>query len=51
MKVPKNLEPILRYYQKTGFKWLKVLDAYHFGGILADEMGLGKNHSNVISNC
>ena len=51
MKVPKNLEPILRYYQKTGFKWLKVLDAYHFGGILADDMGLRKNHSNVISNC
>lgn len=51
MKVPKNLEPILRYYQKTGFKWLKVLDTYHFGGILADDMGLRKNHSNVISNC
>lgn len=51
MKVPKNLEPILRYYQKTGFKWLKVLDVYHFGGILADDMGLRKNHSNVISNC
>lgn len=51
MKVPKNLEPILRYYQKTGFKWLKVLDAYRFGGILADDMGLRKNHSNVISNC
>ncbi len=40
IKVPQNLEPILRYYQKTGFKWLKVLDSYHFGGILADDMGL-----------
>lgn len=42
IKIPKNLEKILRYYQKTGFKWLKILDRYHFGGILADDMGLGK---------
>ncbi len=42
IKIPKNLETILRYYQKTGFKWLKTLDYYHFGGILADDMGLGK---------
>lgn len=40
IKVPENLEPILRYYQKTGFKWLKILDSYQFGGILADDMGL-----------
>lgn len=51
MELPKNLEPILRYYQKTGFKWLKTLDNYRFGGILADDMGLRKNHTNVISNC
>lgn len=42
IKIPNNLEPILRYYQKTGFKWLKILDSYCFGGILADDMGLGK---------
>ena len=42
MEVPKMLENTLRYYQKTGFKWLKTLDKYHFGGILADDMGLGK---------
>ena len=42
IKVPDELEPVLRYYQKTGFKWLKVLDQYKFGGILADDMGLGK---------
>ena len=42
MSVPKNLEGILRDYQKTGFQWLKVLDNYKFGGILADDMGLGK---------
>ena len=40
--VPKNLNSVLRYYQKTGFKWLKALDTYKFGGILADDMGLGK---------
>lgn len=51
IKVPQNLESILRYYQKTGYKWLKVLDSYHFGGILADDMGLRKNDSNVVSNC
>ncbi len=40
--VPKEFEHILRYYQKTGFQWLKTLDYYKFGGILADDMGLGK---------
>ena len=50
IKVPENLNSVLRYYQKTGFKWLKILDRYHFGGILADDMGLRKNYSNVISN-
>ena len=40
--VPKKLDSVLRYYQKTGFKWLKTLDYYNFGGILADDMGLGK---------
>ena len=42
IKIPDNLENILRYYQKTGFRWLKVLDNYGFGGVLADDMGLGK---------
>lgn len=40
--IPQNLESVLRYYQKTGFRWLKVLDNYGFGGVLADDMGLGK---------
>ena len=40
--IPEKMENVLRDYQKTGFKWLKVLDSYHFGGILADDMGLGK---------
>jgi len=42
VEVPENLAPVLRYYQKIGFKWLKTLDNYQFGGILADDMGLGK---------
>lgn len=42
VEVPKEFEGVLRYYQKTGFKWLKILDKYRFGGILADDMGLGK---------
>ena len=41
-KVPKELNQILRDYQKTGFKWLTNIDEFNFGGILADDMGLGK---------
>ena len=42
VELPKNLNAELRNYQKTGYKWLKELDKYEFGGILADDMGLGK---------
>ena len=42
ISIPECLEKVLRYYQKTGYRWLKVLDQYKFGGILADDMGLGK---------
>ena len=41
-ELPKKLNANLRYYQKTGYNWIKILDRYHFGGILADDMGLGK---------
>ena len=40
--VPAKLNRILRNYQKKGFRWLKTIAAYRFGGILADDMGLGK---------
>lgn len=40
--IPEAFAGVLRGYQKTGFRWLKTLDAYGFGGILADDMGLGK---------
>ena len=32
----------MRKYQKNGYKWLRTLEAWKFGGILADDMGLGK---------
>lgn len=40
--LPEDLTATLRPYQETGYKWLKGLDHYGFGGILADDMGLGK---------
>lgn len=41
-EIPEDMENVLRDYQKFGFKWLKTLAHYGFGGILADDMGLGK---------
>ena len=41
-EVPESLISIMRHYQVQGFKWLKTLEQYGFGGILADDMGLGK---------
>ncbi|MCX8074281.1 MAG: DEAD/DEAH box helicase [Clostridia bacterium] len=40
--LPTEFENVLRNYQKIGYKWLKIIDEYNFGGILADDMGLGK---------
>ncbi|MCD8021876.1 MAG: SNF2 family helicase, partial [Lachnospiraceae bacterium] len=40
--VPKSLSKIMRKYQKDGYKWLRTLEYWQFGGILADDMGLGK---------
>ena len=42
IQLPNGLNASLRNYQETGFKWLKTLDSYGFGGVLADDMGLGK---------
>lgn len=41
-EVPEHLKPILRDYQKTGYRWLQTIAHLGFGGILADDMGLGK---------
>lgn len=45
--LPKNIHAELRAYQVQGFRWLKMLSHYHFGGILADEMGLGKTLQTI----
>ncbi|HCM89470.1 MULTISPECIES: DEAD/DEAH box helicase [Vagococcus] len=45
--LPKGLNASLRDYQVTGFKWLKMLSHYQFGGILADDMGLGKTVQTI----
>ena len=45
--IPEKLEPILRDYQKQGFRWMKTLASYGFGGILADDMGLGKTLQSI----
>lgn len=42
LTVPGELSGVMRDYQKYGFRWLKTIAAYRFGGILADDMGLGK---------
>ena len=41
-EIPDQMKGILRNYQESGFRWLKTLGQYQFGGILADDMGLGK---------
>lgn len=45
--IPQALSPFLRDYQKVGFRWLKLLAKYKFGGILADDMGLGKTLQSI----
>lgn len=45
--IPEKLKDVLRSYQETGFKWLKTLSNYGFGGILADDMGLGKTLQTI----
>ncbi len=42
IEIDSEFKEKLRDYQKVGYKWLKTLDMYKFGGILADDMGLGK---------
>lgn len=41
-EIPSAQYPILRSYQKKGYRWLRTIREYGFGGILADDMGLGK---------
>lgn len=41
-ELPPSLKHVLRSYQKDGYRWIRTLCSYGFGGILADDMGLGK---------
>ena len=41
-EVPESLQHVMRGYQEFGYKWLRTVEFYRFGGILADDMGLGK---------
>ena len=46
-EVPTTLSTVLREYQASGFRWMKMLAHYGFGGILADDMGLGKTLQSI----
>ncbi|MCJ7842523.1 SNF2 helicase associated domain-containing protein [Lederbergia sp. NSJ-179] len=46
-EVPKTLELVLHGYQKHGYRWMKALAHFGFGGILADDMGLGKTLQSI----
>jgi len=41
-EIPAALQPVLRGYQRAGYRWLRAMEELGFGGILADDMGLGK---------
>lgn len=41
-EIPTSIKANLRSYQKVGYRWLRTMSHYGFGGILADDMGLGK---------
>lgn len=41
-QIPAAQQGILRSYQRKGYRWLRTIREYGFGGILADDMGLGK---------
>ena len=47
IEVPTQLEPVLRDYQKQGYKWMKTLASHGLGGVLADDMGLGKTLQSI----
>ncbi|SDN26238.1 DEAD/DEAH box helicase [Bacillus sp. OK048] len=46
-EVPELVASILRDYQVHGYKWMKTIASYGFGGILADDMGLGKTLQSI----
>lgn len=44
---PESLSRVMRKYQKNGYKWMRTLETWKFGGILADDMGLGKTLQTI----
>jgi superfamily II DNA or RNA helicase len=48
---PATLTPLLRPYQRDGFRWLASLWELELGGILADDMGLGKTLQTLAMIC
>lgn len=50
-ELPDSVTAELRGYQKTGYRWLRTLSHYGFGGILADDMGLGKTLQMITLLC
>ncbi|WP_058308996.1 DEAD/DEAH box helicase [Gracilibacillus massiliensis] len=46
-EVPEGLSTVLRDYQKHGYRWMKTMASYRFGGVLADDMGLGKTIQSI----
>ncbi len=47
VQLPQHIQGTLRDYQIEGYKWIKMLGGYGFGGILADDMGLGKTLQTI----
>jgi len=47
-RIPKEINGVLRDYQKDGVNWLCFLNEFGFGGILADDMGLGKTLQTLV---
>lgn len=47
-EIPENINAEIREYQKTGYKWLRMLADNYMGGILADDMGLGKTLQAIL---
>ncbi|KPB03692.1 DEAD/DEAH box helicase [Bacillus sp. CHD6a] len=46
-QVPNQVANLIRDYQIQGYRWMKTLAHYGFGGILADDMGLGKTLQSI----
>lgn len=48
VKIPQNINAVLRDYQYDGLNWLQFLIRENLSGILADDMGLGKTVQTLV---